>query len=331
DVLDGVRGIPGVEAAGAVTSLPLTVVPPYYRVTVEVEGDAVRRQTPPEVSFRFFTPGYLDAMGIPLLEGRRVAAGAAPDAQPVLLSAALARRLFPGGGAVGGRVRRSGDADARWSTVVGVVGDVRQESLTAGNAEVLYVPALERPVFLDYGPGYLSLVLRATVPPFSLTPAVRRAVLDVDPAMPIANVRTMERILAASTARTRLTMVLLLLASGVALFLGAVGIYGVVSYAVGRRTRELGVRLALGARPGQVTRLVVGEGALVIGAGVLGGLFAAWWLTRFLRGLLFEVSPTDPVTFVSMAAVLAAAGLLASWLPVRRVTRADLLATLKEP
>jgi putative ABC transport system permease protein len=175
----------------------------------------------------------------------------------------------------------------------------------------------------------MSVAIRTRLPPTSLVPAVRRIVRDLDPDLPIASVRTMERIVADSMARTSFTMSLLLIAAAVALLLGTVGIYGVISYAVSRRTREIGVRIALGAQAADVSWLVLRQGTGVVLAGLGAGVLAALALTRFLRGLLFEVSPTDATTFAAMSVLLLFVALLASYFPARCATRVDPMVALR--
>ncbi len=178
-------------------------------------------------------------------------------------------------------------------------------------------------------PGHLTLAIRTGLPPASLVPAVRRIVRELDPALPIANARTMRGIVDRSMARHGFAMLLLLVAAGAALFLGAVGIYGVISYTVTQRVREIGIRLALGARAADVRRMLLRQGAAVALAGLAAGTLAALWLTGFLDTLLYEVSPSDPATIAAMAALLLAVALLASWAPATRAARTDPMVTLR--
>jgi cell division protein FtsX len=203
-------------------------------------------------------------------------------------------------------------------------------SIAAGPRRTLYLPVLgdlpRRPdttVALPRLPGSQTVVVRTSVPPGSVVPAVRRIVRELDPKVPIARVRTLDEVVAGASARARLTAVLLAAAAGTALLLGIIGIYGVVSYAVSLRTSEFGIRLALGATPARVQRLVLGQGALVAVAGTGLGVAAALALTRLLRGLLYEISPVDPVAFVAMPVLLLLVALLASYLPARRAARID--------
>lgn len=328
-LLEGVRALPGVESAGAVSGLPLVPLPSFYDEPLAAEGDGVAAVA----THNLVTPGYFEALRIPLVEGRAFEPGdRAGGGNPVLVSSTLARRLFPGESALGKRVRRAAGAKEPWYTVVGIVGSVPKETVGGGAAEVLYFPVWDQAPGTDYIPNtptHMSVVIRTSLPPASLGPAVRRIVRDLDPDLPIANIRTMERIVADTMARTSFTMALLLIAAVVALLLGAVGIYGVISYAVSRRTREIGIRIALGAQAMDVSRLVLRQGTGVVLAGLGAGVLAALALTRFLRVLLFEVSPTDPTTFIVMSLLLLTVALLASYLPARRAARVDPMIALR--
>jgi ABC-type antimicrobial peptide transport system permease subunit len=204
-----------------------------------------------------------------------------------------------------------------------VFGDVPAQHVGGEPADIVYVPILETAVEPGLSPGQGALVVRASVPPVSLAPGVREIVRSLDANLPVANVRTMTNIVADSTARTTFTLLLLLVASVAALFLGVVGVYGVTSYAVGRRTREIGLRIALGARPRDVERMVLGETTGLVLGGVALGALAALGLTRFMGTLLFEISPTDPGSYGAMAFLLLVTAVIASWMPARRAARAD--------
>jgi predicted lysophospholipase L1 biosynthesis ABC-type transport system permease subunit len=212
-------------------------------------------------------------------------------------------------------------SDSAWSTIVGVVADVRDDGSAAPPPEILWVPVLHAPVYAGAHPGYLAFALRSDLPAGTLVTEVRRIVGRLDPRMPIGSVRTMEDIVRAKTARTRFTMSLLALAGAAAAFLGAVGIYGILSYTVGQRRREIGVRIALGARADDVARMVLREGTTTTAAGLAAGLVAAALLTRFLEASLYGVGPTDPLTFAATAAGLFGVALLACALPARRAAR----------
>jgi len=242
----------------------------------------------------------------------------------VIVNEAFEKHHFPGQSAVGKRIRlRARGAEARWQTVVGVVSDVRQSGLAGDVLPEVYSPELE-----DVG-GDLSFVIRATGEPASLISAVRRVVAEVEPNQALHNVMMMEQRLANTTTSRRLNTALLGSFAGVALLLAVVGIYGVMSYAVTQRRREIGVRMALGAQRGDVSRLVIGEGMKLALIGALLGLGGALALTRLLKTLLFGVSATDPLTFIVIAALLIMVALLACWIPARRATKVAPLIALR--
>jgi predicted lysophospholipase L1 biosynthesis ABC-type transport system permease subunit len=249
----------------------------------------------------------------------------------VIVNAAFARILFRGDEAVGRRIRF---AEPGWTEflVVGVVADVAGASPGGDPANTVFFPVLADPAhapFRRVPNGGMNVVLRTTVSSAALGPEIRRVLSELDPDLPLGPLRTMEQLAADATARNRLAMLLLSIAAAASLFLAAVGLYGVISYVVGRRTREIGVRMALGAHRAQVHGLILVQGARVAVGGVAVGVLSAFVLTRFLRTLLFEVSPTDPVTFTVMSLVLAAVALIASYLPARRAARVDPMEALR--
>jgi predicted permease len=324
DLVERVRALPGVQTAGVVTGLPLVPRPAYYDLALEVESrPAEARAAVAAVTVYHATAGYFEALRIPLIDGQGIAGDEPGVERPVLLSAAAARRLFPDGSAVGQRIRRAGDPQRPWATVVGVTGDVPKEQIGGELAGIVYMPISNTAVDPGLSPGSGTLVVRAAVPPASLAPLVRQIVRELDPDIPLASVRTMERIVAGSMARTSFTMVLLIVAAAAALFLGSIGLYGVISWTVSRRTHEIGIRMALGARGEDMRRMLVREGARIVLGGILAGIAAALLLTRFLRALLFQVSPTDPLSFAATVLLLAATALFATWVPAQRATRVE--------
>jgi len=326
-LLDRIRALPGVTEAGASTLTPLTPIPSYQWMEVDLQP-GVPDSLFPRVLMVLATPDYFSTMRVPLVEGRVFGAGDLQgDVHPVIVNRAFARRYFAGAGALGRQVGLRGHT----LTVVGVVGDVRHESVTEPAAPTWYLPVLPgaEPDWMPMYPHEMGIAIRTTGPPVTLAPSVRRIVRDLDPNVPVSNVRTMEDIVATSTVRTRFTMVLMLVAALAALFLGAVGVHGVMAYAVRRRTHEMGVRIALGARASELAALVLRQAAWVSAVGLTAGTLGALALTRLLRGLLFEVTPTDPLSFVGTALVLLAATLLASWVPARRATRVDPIEALR--
>lgn len=333
-VLERVRGLPGVTAAEATFALPLTQSLASFSGGVEVQGRPPRPgEIRPAVAYNLASEGYFAALGIPLLRGRAFRAGdLAGEAPAVVVSDALARGLVGAEDPVGRRVRLADGEDGAWFTIVGVAGNVHGEAVTGGPARTLYLPVLaDAPegVAPPLIPRDLTLVVRTALPPASMADAVRRAVHEVDAKVPVAHVRTLQDIVDAASARSRLTALLLLSAAATAVFLGLLGIYGVVSYSVAQRTPEFGVRLALGATPGQLNRLVLRQGAVVAAAGVAAGVVAAFALTRLLRGLLYQVSPSDPLAFAAMSVLLFGVAVAASYLPARRAASTDPLRAMR--
>ena len=338
ETLQRIRRLPGVVSAEAAGRLPLT------RITGSGTGpmaiaDGVAGALAVQVAIQpsIVTPGWFEAMRIPVVRGRSYQPGdLASDAHPIIISTALARALFHDTDAVGRRFRLVNLGRLPTYTVVGVVGDVPGERLADGPALALYFPLLrDFAATPDSAPGIphypreLTLVVRTEVAPASLLAPIRRVVAESDPQVPVTNPRTLEEIVGASTSRTRLTLLLLLTGAAVALMLGIVGIYGVVSYAVSQRTSEIGIRMALGATPGAVNRMVLREGLLMTAIGIAAGMIAALAVTRLLRGLLYGISPTDATTFVGMAVLLAVIALAACYSPARRASRIDPVLALR--
>jgi predicted permease len=319
------QALPGVQSASVSSNLPLDSFIDSNNFELE------SRPTPPgqsqEVAENMAVgPDYFRTLGIPLLKGRYLSERDAGEAPPVMVvSEAFARRYFPGGEAVGTRLKTGGCKECEWTTVVGVVGDVKDRGLGAEIAPAMYVPFVQEPVNVRM----MNLVLRVEGDPSNLVPTVRREVNDIDPDLALADIKTMEQLVSESLGQSRYRGVLLGVFAAVALALAAVGIYGVIAYAVGQRTREIGIRIALGARRRDIFRLVVGHGMALSLVGVAVGVAASLVLSRFLSSLLYEVSSTDPATFASVVLLLIAVALLACSIPARRATRVDPLNALR--
>jgi predicted lysophospholipase L1 biosynthesis ABC-type transport system permease subunit len=238
-----------------------------------------------------------------------------------MLSETAARRFFPDGDAIGKRVTFASDTGAR--EVVGIVGDVRTFGLAEEPPPQIYFPFAQSPM------GEFDVILRTAMPAPQLEPAVRALVRELAPEVPVRRVRPLDELVATSVAQPRLYMLLLGIFAGVAALLSAVGIYGVISYAVTQRRRELGIRMALGASMPDVIRLVLRDGLLLTAFGIIGGAAGAFWSTRLLRGLLHGVSPTDPVAFAGGVIVLAAVALVACFVPALRASRVDPAITMR--
>ncbi|HEX7118838.1 MAG TPA: ABC transporter permease [Longimicrobiales bacterium] len=324
-IVDGVAALPGVRAAGATAALPLLVG--------GAKGSSFSIESRPQADdalplftmYGAVTSGHFEAVGIPLLAGRRVERRDDEVAAPVAwVNQEFARRYLDGD-AVGERIRLY--ADDPWLEIVGVVGDVRGFGLDAEVRPMVYLPVTT--TVRGTGRELMVLTVRTAGDPLALLPAVRRVVERVAPDAPLTTARTLEQVVSESLKERSFTVVVLGLAAGVALVLGAVGLYGVIGYITSRRTREIGLRIALGARPGQVRAMVLRQGLAVIAVGLGGGLAAALALTPLLRSLLFGISPGDPLTFAAAAAVLAAVGLLATYLPARKASAVEPLEALR--
>ena len=313
-LLAEVGAMPGVRAVGSIDLVPLGG--PRACPELRVEGGA----PPPGLcaETRTSSAGYFSALGIPLVAGRMFDARDTPERPPVaLINTALARRLFPGESPLGRRIARAGTDSPRWMEIIGVVGDVRQVGLAQEAAPEFHQFQLQEPAW-----SY-TLTVRGEGDLEALRAAVPGVVRRVDPEMPVSHIRTAEALLAGAVARPRVRAVLLGLFAGLAAVLAAVGIAGVVSWSVAGRTREIGIRVALGARPRDVMRLVVGQGMAAVAVGLVLGVAGALALTRVLEGLLYEVSATDPLTFAGGVAVLTLTALGACYLPTRRALRVD--------
>ena len=339
ELMDRVNAVPGVARASAINHVP--IVGDLWGMRFFVEGRAIPKAgDAPSAAYRVVLPGYFAAMGIPLRAGRDVARTDRLGAPPVVvINEYMARKHWPGESALGKRITLDPPgANSHWMTVVGVVKNVVRSDWAAPPAEEIYVPWLQEETYLtSQGPhvGYMSLVVRADCGartdcnPASLAPALRAAVWSLDRNLPVAELRTMNEVVSEANARPRFTLVLLAAFAGVALVLAVVGIYGVMTYAVSRRLHEIGVRLALGAEPFAMVRMVVREGMSVALTGAAIGIAGALLLTRLMSGLLYGVRPADPVTFIGVSLALIAAALVATYLPAREAARTDPLLALR--
>jgi predicted permease len=288
-------------------------------------------EVPPVIATNWATPGYFETIGIPLLEGRTFE-GRDHEARTgaAVVSESFSERFWPTGSALGKRILPGlPGEDTPWYTVVGVVGDVRLEALEIPPEPAVYFAVIGAGGEYDWNQQTMTLVLRATTPPAALASLVRDRVWALDPNLPLVRTLTGEEILSKATARTSYTMMLIAIAAGVALFLGLIGIYGVISYVVNQRTREIGVRMALGASGRAVRRMVVRQGLRMTIAGVVLGIAAAAFATRLMSAVLFGVESLDPWTFVSVPLFLLAAATLASYVPARRAASLSPVESLR--
>jgi predicted permease len=312
------RALPGVVAVSAVSAAPLSGS--GTSSSFDVQGRNVPEGQEPVAETRTVLPGYFATMRMPLLAGRDFTAAEAHDtaARVVVVNETMARRWWPGQDPIGRRVSIGGDGeDAPWLTVVGVTRDVRQRRLGRAAEEQMYLP------FATGARREMTLLVRTAGDPATLAPALRREVGALDAALPFVDLDTMTAVVHRSLWLQRLYGVLFGAFAGAAVLLAVVGVYGVIAYAVAQRVRELGVRLALGARPRDVAALMLRDGARLAGLGLGVGLVLALGVTRVLGATLQGVSPHDPAVFLGVTTVLGAAALIASWIPARRAARVD--------
>jgi putative ABC transport system permease protein len=332
-LLRAIRAVPGVQRAeaGNIAGFPLTPVAGFYRAPVAEARPTEPKATWPEAFFSFATPGYFEAMGIPIVRGRTFRPeDTSRDRHGVVLSRSLAGSLFADDDPIGRRVRWARRSDDPDYVVVGVAGDVPSEAIQDGPTPVMYFPNLYPPVADTitgvvhiFVPSNEMYVIRTNLRLGVVVPRIRAAIDRVDPKLVMTRIGTLEGLVEDSMASTRIVMLLLLIGAGTALSLGLIGVYGVLSYAVGQRTSELGVRIALGADPTRVVRMVVRQGATLALVGVVVGLPATFLLSRSLDALLFEISPNDPFALLGTAALLIVIALVASYLPARRAGSID--------
>ena len=325
EVLDRARALPGVASAGAVMSLP---VDPGIRgtLTFNIEGRTYEEGNEPVAGFQTASDGYFETIGIPVLRGRAFTPADGPAAAPVaVVSQAFAEKFFPREDPIGRRVGWGDleDEDFKWSTIVGVAGNARRDGLDTEPTVEAYRPMAQSPW------PFMTLVLRTTVPPETLAESLRRAVMEVSSTQPVEKIQTMEQVLHDSLARRRVTMLLLWVFAGVALALAAVGLYGVMSFSVAQRSREIGIRMAVGATSRTVLTFVLKEAGRLLVLGLAVGAVATLVLSRLVTGLLFQVQPTDPMAFAAAGVILSLAALAAAALPAARAARTDPMASLR--
>lgn len=322
-LIDKVRSLPGVQAVGGTSLVPVS--DDDFVISFEAE-DQPPLQPGIGQSANYFSVSadYFKAMGIPLLQGRLINEFDTKGSPHVaVINETLAKKTFPNQDPIGKRITfddRKKNPD--WYEIVGVVGDVKNYGLDQTTTMQIYEP------FAQQTFSFMSLVVRTAVEPASLTAAIRNEVLSLDKEQPISSVVTLDQLISASVAQRQFSMLLLGVFAAVAMVLAAVGIYGVLSYAVTQRTQEIGIRMALGAGRPDVLRLVFGHGMKLTGIGVGMGLVASFLLTRLMAALLFGVSATDPLTFGSITLLLVVIALLACWIPARRATKVDPMVAL---
>lgn len=324
-VIERISGMPGVSGVGVVDGLPIAA--PVFGMGVRIEGQFEDgTQLLPLANHRqMITPGYLRALGIPILRGRPIQESDRSNTPPVaLVSQSFARRFWPNDDPIGKRIGYP--YPSPWITIVGIVPDVKLDSLRDTSAVAVLLPFAQRPRFM---PPEMFIVVRSTAEPEAVARQLRRVVSSLDRTVAVTAVRTMSSVVAQSIERPRFTTSLVALFALATLLLGATGIYGVMSYVVSQRAREMGVRLALGATSRDLLRLVIGRGAALAVAGAAAGCVVALLATRLLASLLYGVSATDPVTFATAVAIFVGVAVVASAAPARRATRMDPVETLR--
>jgi predicted permease len=309
--------LPGVQQVSMISALPL-----MGETWIDIVGtvnDPRPLMEKPSTNVRFVSPGYFQSLRIALAEGRDILER--DRGRPVVvISAALARKIWPGQDALGRKVDNGSDPPME---VVGITPDIRSTSLEKDPVSIMYIPYWQRPQPSG------SLLVRTAMGPAGMAAALRRVVWDTDGEVPIPEIRTLEQVMAESVAQRRFQVLLIGLFAAAALLLAAIGTYGVVAYAVGRRRAEMGIRMALGANRADVARLVLRQGMAPVALGLAAGGAAALVLGKSLASLLFEVSPRDPAAFVVAAAVLLAVSTAACLVPARRATRVSPVEALR--
>jgi putative ABC transport system permease protein len=325
-LLERIRATPGVRSASAALPLPLSA--DDIKTSFDVEGQPMKESELPVTTLHIIDRNYFRTVGIPLLSGREFTAqddavGATPA---VIISARLAKQAFPGQDPIGRRIKpgiSSGDSGEPMRLIVGMVGDVKAEGLSAPAIPESYVPYAQLPF------ASMSVVARTETAPELMVPTLTREVQSLDNALPLLHVKTLDDYVDDSITGTRFEAVLLGTFGGLAFLLTAVGLYGVISYTVVQRTREMGIRLALGAKRNSILRMVVKNGTILACTGALIGVAASFLLTRLIANLLFGVAPTDPLTFLCVPVALITVAMIACYIPARRAAQVDPLVALR--
>jgi len=311
------QALPGVQAVGAINDLPLSNSEDLKLFMV----DGYPNEKNQLAESRWITPQYFSAMNITLVAGRSFSDEEySSDAHTVIINRSFARKYFANRNPIGGRVN-SDDHHIQWSTVVGVIGDVRHSSLEEDPVPQIYFPDT------GFQGGYIAV--RSTLPPRSLAAAIRTTLHAIDPNLAAGDIRTMGELESLASAQRRFQTSLLTVFAAIALFLALVGLYGLMAYSVSRRTREVGIRMALGAQRTDVMLLVLSKAALLLALGLVSGLVASWFATRAMQAFLFGVGRHDPMTILSVCALLAVSGLIAAIIPARRAASVDPMQALR--
>jgi predicted permease len=326
-MLEQIRSLPGVISAGTTTNVPLHNPSIDAIFTVEGRPPADPAEVPITAN-RSVSPGYLESLGVTLIKGRLINEQDTANSLPVVvISEEMARQGWPGEDPIGKRIRRgrAHQTNFPWLTVIGLIADIKEDRYNFRiDRPAWYLPHTQQEINMP-----LNLVVRASGDPSSITASVRDRIRSLDADLPVSNVMTMNDHLAEVLITERFSAVLMGTLAALGLMLAAFGLYGVMAYSVSQRTGEIGLRMALGARPRDVLKLVMGHGVVIILIGLSAGLLGAWAVTRLLSGTLYQVSPDDPATFILVAVLLASVALLACYLPARRATRVDPMVALR--
>ena len=325
DLLQRVSAIPGVRSAAISSGTGVPLVGPHISGSFTIEGAAATNNANPTVQVGLVSPDFFQTMETPLKRGRFFTAADDRQApQVVLIDDAFVQRYFVDRDPVGVRIKRGGpSSEAPWMTIVGIVGNIKSDGFDQPDQPHLYFPIFQNPAYA------MAIYVRTDVAPFSLTQSLREQVRAVDRDLPVFGERTMTQVAAESVSRRKFAVQVVGLFGVLALLLAGVGIYGVIAYSVSQRTREIGIRVALGASRGVILRWVLKQGMILTIAGVVVGVGGAVVLTRLLRSLLFGVGPTDILTYGVLAAVLTVVALIACYVPARRATKIDPLVALR--
>ncbi len=322
--IERMRALPGVEAAGLVSAMPFLPANIDIRGAFRVEGRPTRPDDDFRASLTVATREYFEAMRVPLLRGRLFSDADHADAPAVaLVNDLLARQFWPNDNPVGERVAVTWQGQVRSAEVVGVVGPTRHQGLDRDPRPEVFLPFAQAPF------GSMTFVVRTAGNPAELMPVLKARIWEVEPTLPFYDNATVDALVSQSLAPQLSMMRLATALAGLAFILTAAGIYGLLSFTTAQRTREMGVRIAMGARSPDILRLVVGEGAILVGIGIVLGLAGAIAATKVLAASLYQVSPTDPLTFAVTTTLLVAVALLACYVPARRATKVDPLLALR--
>jgi putative ABC transport system permease protein len=324
--LERIRALPGVEAAATANVTPLSGY--NSPINFDIEGrPPAQPGSQPSAEYRAVSHDYFRTMGIGLLRGRTFTEQEVKQlfqgAGVAMINEALARRYFPDEDPLGKRLALAND-DSGWREIIGVAADVKHNGVIDDAAPEVYAPTLRS------ASGAYDLVVRSAAAPAQVTGAVRGQFRELDPNLPLFTIRTLEETIALNLARPRFAVALLGAFAALGLLLAAVGVYGVMAYSVGRRAREVGIRMALGAQSGDVLRMVLREGLKLTAIGAAIGLPASLALSRVMKGLLYGVSAADPLTFVGVPLLLAVVAMIACWIPARRAAKTDPMTALRQ-